>query len=126
MPRSGPGRMPAPPAPPPGWQPPRPPSWAPPPGPTWSERAAVLRDRMVRPGTRTGPPTYLWQSVVCLLLFLPSAVVALMYSTQVTRLANTGDMTGAVRASRLARTWCIVTLAAFTAAVVALAIDIKV
>jgi hypothetical protein len=56
------------------------------------------------------PPTYLWQSVVCLVLFLPSALVALSYSTQVSRRLQLGDATGAVRASRLARTWCLVSL----------------
>jgi hypothetical protein len=52
--------------------------------------------------------------VACLLLFLPSAVVALAYSTQVTRRIQLGDTNGAVRASRLARTWCLVSLLAFT------------
>jgi hypothetical protein len=49
-----------------------------------------------------------------LLLFLPSAIVALAYSTQVSRRQQLGDTPGAVRASRLARIWCMVSLLAFT------------
>jgi hypothetical protein len=65
--------------------------------------------------TRSGvPATYLWQSVACLLLFLPSAVVAVVYSTRVNRRLHLGDVTGAARASRLARTWCLVTVVVFT------------
>jgi hypothetical protein len=62
----------------------------------------------------------MWPSLVCLLTLLPSAVVALVYSVQVNRRAQLGDMTGAVRASRLARTWCLVTAAAFSVVVVGL------
>jgi hypothetical protein len=66
-------------------------------------------------GTTTDrPANYFWQSLVCLFLFLPSAVVAVVYSAQVNRRVQVGDMTGAIRASRLARTWCLVTVAVFT------------
>jgi hypothetical protein len=66
-------------------------------------------------GTRTDTPSnYFWQSLACLFLFLPSAVVAVVYSAQVNRRVQVGDMTGAIRASRLARTWCLVTVAVFT------------
>jgi hypothetical protein len=41
-------------------------------------------------------------------------VVAVVYSAQVNRRVQIGDMTGAVRASRLARAWCLVTVAVFT------------
>jgi hypothetical protein len=68
--------------------------------------------------TRGRPANYLWQSLVCLLLFLPSALVAVVYSTQVNRRVELGDMAGAVRASRLARTWCLVTVVVFGALVV--------
>jgi hypothetical protein len=54
----------------------------------------------------------MWQSLVCLLTLLPSAIVALVYSFRVNRRVQLGDMTGAIRASRLARTWCLVTAAA--------------
>jgi hypothetical protein len=67
---------------------------------------------------RTGPANYFWQSLVCLFLFLPSALVAVVYSTQVNRRVQVGDMAGAVRASRLARTWCLVTVIVFGALVV--------
>jgi Interferon-induced transmembrane protein len=56
----------------------------------------------------------MWQSLVCLLTLLPSALVAVVYSSQVNRRAQVGDMTGAVRASRLARAWCLVTVITFT------------
>jgi hypothetical protein len=56
----------------------------------------------------------LWQSLVCLFLFLPSALVAVLYSAQVNRRVQIGDMTGAIRASRLARAWCVVTVVVFT------------
>ncbi|MBO0732021.1 MAG: CD225/dispanin family protein, partial [Acidimicrobiaceae bacterium] len=60
-----------------------------------------------------GPPTYYWQALACLLLFLPTAIVALVYSFQVTRLARVGDLRGAVRSSRLARTWCLLSVLGF-------------
>jgi Interferon-induced transmembrane protein len=82
-------------------------------------RAVTGRGRVASsPTGTTTPATYLWQSLVCLLLFLPSALVAVVYSTQVNRRVQGGDMTGAVRASRLARTWCLITVAAFTLLVV--------
>jgi hypothetical protein len=72
-------------------------------------------DSGTRQGTGTGTPSnYFWQSLACLFLFLPSAVVAVVYSAQVNRRVQLGDMTGAIRASRLARTWCLVTVAVFT------------
>lgn len=58
---------------------------------------------------------------MCLFLFLPSAIVALAYSTQVARRVQFGDLSGAVRASRLARAWCLVTVVVFTVAFVVLA-----
>jgi hypothetical protein len=73
------------------------------------------RGRTAESGTTTGNPSnYFWQSLACLFLFLPSAVVAVVYSAQVNRRVHVGDMTGAIRASRLARTWCLVTVAVFT------------
>jgi hypothetical protein len=108
---------------------PSPPSWAPPgtdqsqnPRPGFSRFAAGWTrtgTRDDRPATATqtsvaAPSNYLWQSLACLFLFLPSALVAILYSTQVNRRVQIGDMTGAIRASRLARTWCLVTVAVFT------------
>jgi Interferon-induced transmembrane protein len=111
------------PAPAPGWSPP---------GAGWDQRtrpdlagspggwarAAAERRRLAASAMTTGVPSnYLWQSLVCLFLFLPSAVVAVVYSTQVNRRVHVGDMTGAVRASRLARMWCVITVIVFTALV---------
>jgi hypothetical protein len=104
------------------------PGWARP-GPGWSRggapelarsaagwaRAIAGRGRVVGSPARTSTPAnYLWQSLACLFLFLPSAVVAVVYSAQVNRRVQIGDMTGAIRASRLARTWCLVTVVVFT------------
>ncbi len=105
------------------------PGWAPP-GPAWNQSggpdfggstagwAPTASSRRRFPGspTRTGTPSnYLWQSLVCIFLFLPSALVAIAYSTQVNRRVHVGDMTGAIRASRLARAWCVVTVVVFAA-----------
>jgi hypothetical protein len=82
----------------------------------WS-RAGSGEDRpgsAVRTQSGAGTPSnYLWQSLACLFLFLPSALVAILYSAQVNRRVQIGDMTGAIRASRLARTWCLVTVGVF-------------
>lgn len=59
------------------------------------------------------PPTYFWQSLACLLLFMPSAAVAIYFSMRVSNRMQVGDWGGAVRASRLAKTWCLLSLLAF-------------
>jgi len=82
----------------------------------WSRATAAgnRADGGTQTTTRTGTPSnYLWQSLACLFLFLPSALIAILYSTQVNRRVQIGDMTGAIRASRLARTWCLVTVGVF-------------
>ena len=122
------------PAPPPAPPPPES-GWARP-GPAWTQaggqdvagstgawaRVGAARRRLTSPPaggtTRTRPANYFWPSLVCLFLFLPSALVAVVYSTQVNRRVQVGDMAGAVRASRLARTWCLVTVIVFGALVV--------
>jgi Interferon-induced transmembrane protein len=111
----------APPAAPPGWAPP---------GPAWNQSGGTdfggstagwaptptARRRFPGSATRAGTPSnYLWQSLVCMFLFLPSALVAVAYSAQVNRRVHVGDMTGAVRASRLARIWCLITVVVFAA-----------
>jgi hypothetical protein len=81
----------------------------------WS-RATAGANREAATQTTTGagtPSNYLWQSLACLFLFLPSALIAILYSTQVNRRVQIGDMTGAIRASRMARTWCLVTVGVF-------------
>lgn len=143
------GDAPAPPVPPENWPPP-PAQWEPagqgrwvpppPPGPGagqpspaptstrgWTGTAA-LRSRISstlpwqqRTSQQEQPPTYFWQSLACLFLFLPTAAVAVGYSFLVSRREQAGDRTGAARASRLARTWCFASLASFTVLILAAA-----
>ena len=49
-------------------------------------------------------------SLACFLLFFPMGLVAVVYSITVTRRAQLGDSQGALKASQLARTWCLATL----------------
>jgi len=66
----------------------------------------------------TLPTTYWWQAVVVFLLVPPVGAAALYFSWQVTRRADIGDWGGSLRASRLARTCCL--LGAFVAALAVL------
>jgi len=54
-------------------------------------------------------------SILCTVLFFPggsfTGVVAIVYGFQVNRRLAEGDWDAAVRASRLARTWCLASLA---------------
>ena len=69
-----------------------------------------------RVGDSTGiVPSYFWQSVVCLFLFPPMGLVAVVYSILVTRRTQAGNRAAAIRASQLARVWCLATLVVFTA-----------
>jgi len=45
-------------------------------------------------------------------------IVAVAYSIMVTRRAQSGDAQGAVKASQLARTWCLATLVVFISLVI--------
>lgn len=72
-------------------------------------------------GQQAPPPTYFWQSLACLLLFLPTAAVAVGYSYLVSRREQAGDRTGAAKASRMARTWCLASLASFAVLLLAAA-----
>ena len=94
-------------------------TWPVPParGPGWAAARRRLTSAPAGPAAPTTPANYFWQSLACLFLFLPSALVAVVYSTQVNRRVQVGDMAGAVRASRLARTWCLVTVVVFGALV---------
>jgi Interferon-induced transmembrane protein len=59
--------------------------------------------------TRTDVPNYLvWSILVTLFCFLPTGIVAIVYSSQVSSKLSRGDYTGAVDSSNKARTWCIV------------------
>ena len=57
-------------------------------------------------------------SLACFLLFFPMGIVAVAYSIMVTRRAQSGDAQGAVKASQLARTWCLATLVVFISLVI--------
>ena len=72
-------------------------------------------------GRHARPPTYLWQSVLCLLFFPPTAAVAIGYSYLVSRREQAGDRRGAARASRLAKSWCFASLASFSVLLLAAA-----
>jgi hypothetical protein len=95
----------APPPPPTAWPPPEPPSrvgWPPPqPQPQapggWAGRSSL--------------PTYLPWAFLSLLAFWPAGIVAVVYGVQVNRRLAAGDVDGATRASRLARTWCWISVA---------------
>ncbi|MHB1536069.1 MAG: CD225/dispanin family protein, partial [Acidimicrobiales bacterium] len=90
-------------SPPPAWGHAPAPGPAPGPAPSWGSP----------PQTGWGrPPTYLWAAIACLFFFLPTALVALTYSSRVTRLLALGDWRGAARSSRLARTWCLLSVLA--------------
>jgi hypothetical protein len=82
--------------------------------PTWRSRQVEYPDPQYAPYSTTSPPTYFWLSLACTLLFFPMGLVAVAYSILVTRRSQSGDVTGAAKASHLARTWCLATLVAFT------------
>lgn len=53
------------------------------------------------------PTTYLWQSIVCLVLCcLPLAIPALIFATKVKPLAEAGNLAEAREASSKAKMWC--------------------
>jgi hypothetical protein len=57
-------------------------------------------------------PNYLvWSILTTLLCCLPTGIVAIVYSSQVSTKLAAGDYTGAVDSSNKARTWCIVSAA---------------
>jgi Interferon-induced transmembrane protein len=90
-----------------GWQQPGP--WAPLP-------PANGRDRLAYGGAddtsrRGAVPNYRFQAILCTILFnVLAGVVAIYYSVQVSRKLTVGDWDGAARASRLAKTWCWVSV----------------
>lgn len=93
--------------------------WSRPSGAWWDRLlgapAGSVPERDAGSGTYAGttPPTYFWQALVCLFLFLPTGVAAVAYSLLVSRRAQVGDGAGSVRASQMARMWCIVTVVLF-------------
>lgn len=58
------------------------------------------------------PPTYLALAIVSTLLCcLPLGIVGIVYASQVSTKWNMGDYSGAMRASKNAKTWSIVSIA---------------
>lgn len=107
----------------PGWGSPGPPAGWPPPGAApqpwargsgWGAPAGPpVKDsrRSDRSGSGWGGqgqlPNYLPQAIICAVVFnLVAGIVAIVYAVQVNKKSAAGDWDGAVRASRLARTWC--------------------
>ncbi|MEU1004586.1 CD225/dispanin family protein [Streptomyces tibetensis] len=65
------------------------------------------------PGQRTTPPTYMVAAIlVTLFCFFPTGIAAIVFSSQVSAKTTAGDIAGAAEASRKARLWIIVSLAA--------------
>ncbi|MFJ4240214.1 CD225/dispanin family protein [Streptomyces iakyrus] len=65
------------------------------------------------PGQRMTPPTYMVGAIlVTLFCFFPTGIAAIVFSSQVSAKTNAGDIAGAAEASRKARLWIIVSLAA--------------
>jgi len=61
----------------------------------------------VRPYISPDIPTYLIPAILCTLLCcIPLGIPAIVYASQVTSKQIKGDVAGAQRASRNARTWC--------------------
>jgi Interferon-induced transmembrane protein len=92
-----------------GWAHPQ--GWARPTGGFWDRIFGAPIDS----STKTGelPPSYFWQSLVCLILFPVTGAVALGYSVAASHRAGRGDSDGSIRASRLSRIWCFASLAGF-------------
>tara|TARA_R110000850_G_scaffold49460_10_gene122033 strand:+ start:2960 stop:3505 length:546 start_codon:yes stop_codon:yes gene_type:complete len=58
-------------------------------------------------GSAAKVPTYLWQSIVCLVLCcMPTAIPAIIYSTKVGPAEAVGDLQAAREASSKAKMWC--------------------
>lgn len=71
-------------------------------------------DSRPSPVSPSGPPinSYLWQSIVATLLCcMPAGIVAIVYAAKVEGLQKAGDLAGAERSARLAKTWVNVSVA---------------
>ncbi|MDQ1428483.1 MAG: hypothetical protein QOK39_1959, partial [Acidimicrobiaceae bacterium] len=100
----------------PGWAPPPPAAgaypapqgWGPPtsPQPAWPPTSAPSTTRPFTP-----VPNYLIWSILCTVFFFtPAGVVGIVLSVMASRRAAAGDMEGATRASRMAKTSCWVSV----------------
>jgi hypothetical protein len=101
---------------PPGWAPPPPPAgaypapqgWGPPtsPQPAWPPTSAPSTTRPFSP-----VPNYLIWSILCTVFFFtPAGAVGIVLSVMASRRAAAGDLEGATRASRIAKTSCWVSV----------------
>ena len=79
------------------------PDWpAPPSGPS----------RWNPPGAGPSVPSYMLQAVLCTVLLFPvGGIIAIVYGVRVNRRLAIGDWDGASHASRMARTWCWISVA---------------
>jgi len=61
------------------------------------------------PSGQPSPPTYLWQSIVCVLLCCwPLAIPAIVFGTKVKPAMEAGDYGSALEASNKAKMWCLI------------------
>ncbi len=68
--------------------------------------------RWIPPGAGPSVPSYLLQAVLCTVLLFPvGGIIAIVYGVRVNRRLAVGDWDGASHASRLARTWCWISVA---------------
>ena len=81
------------------------------PSPTAGATAAVASSPALTPATGPQVPTekvpnYLWQSILCFLLFFwPFAIPAIVYATRVQPFLQSGDVGLAIEASKKAKKW---------------------
>ncbi len=80
-------------------------------GPANIVGGAVLATSM--PAGQTSPPTYLWQSIVCVLLCCwPLAIPAIVFGTKIKPAMEAGDYGSALEASNKAKMWCLISFVA--------------
>ena len=61
------------------------------------------------PSGQPSPPTYLWQSIVCVLLCCwPLAIPAIVFGTKIKPAMEAGDYGSALEASNKAKMWCLI------------------
>ncbi len=81
------------------------------PAPYVAPSAAISPSTFSTGSGQSSPPTYLWQSIVCLILCCwPFAIPAIIFGTKVKSALEMGDREGALEASKKAKMWCIVSV----------------
>jgi hypothetical protein len=98
------------------WSAPRP--WARQTGALWDRLLGPTPEELVPAGRPI--PSYFWVSLLSLVLFPFTGVIAVGYSLLVTHRSQRGERELAARASRQARVWCVASMAVF--AVIAIAV----